>query len=116
MHRKSSLRTGGDTSSGWSTSKSTAPNDYRNLKRWKPPAKVRFSDRGKEGAIRSFIAVQIARIRMDKPLSSKMADSVRREVIAAGGLVAWAKRQPSLVAAAAETGSQIRVAGFASKR
>ena len=112
MHKGASKMTGGDSLAGWSTAKSTAPTDYRNMKRWKPVPKRRVSDRGKEGAIQAFIGVQVARIRMGKPLAFRMAESVRRDVIAAGGLVAWAKKQPALVAAAKEARTEIRIAGF----
>lgn len=112
MHKNASRMTGGDSLTGWSTAKSTAPTDYRNLKRWKPVPKKRISDRGKEGALQAFIGVQIARIRLGKPLAFRMAESVRRDVIAAGGLVAWAKRQPALVEAAANAGTKIHIAGY----
>lgn len=112
MHKNASKMTGGDSLTGWSTAKSTAPTDYRNLKRWKPIPKKRVSDQGKEAAIQAFIGVQIARIRLGKPLAFSMPASVRREVIAAGGLMAWARKQSALVAAAAEAKTEIRIAGF----
>lgn len=112
MHKNASKMTGGDSLTGWSTAKSTAPTDYRNLKRWKPVPKRRVSDRGKEGAIQAFIGVQIARIRLGKPLAFSMPGSVRREVIANGGLLAWAKKQPALVEEAMRAGTTIRIAEF----
>ncbi len=109
MHKKASKGTGGSELTGWSTAKPTAPTDYRTLKRWKPVVKRRVRKPGIDGAREAFLGVLIARIRLGKPLAGRMAESVRREVVLAGGLLEWAKRQPVLVAEAAKAKVRLSV-------